>query len=123
MISTSGVGRLTQDPEMRTTPSGKSVAKLRIASDRRDRNAQPVYVDVIAWNGLAETVAQHLNKGRQIYVSGRLDYQEWSGESGKRSRHQIVAEEIEFLDRPRSEEPAPANEEPDHDEAQEPAAS
>jgi single-strand DNA-binding protein len=97
-ITTTGVGRLTADPELKATPAGKSVANLRIAADRRDRDASPVYVDLIAWEGLAETVAEHLTKGRQIAFRGRLDYREWQTDDGaKRSKHEIVAEEIEFL--------------------------
>ncbi|MBA3807291.1 MAG: single-stranded DNA-binding protein [Solirubrobacterales bacterium] len=104
-ITVTGVGRLTADPALKATPSGKSVAELRIAADRRDRDADPVYVDLVAWEGLAETVAEHLAKGRQIAFRGRLDYREWQTDDGaKRSKHEVVAEEIEFLSRPKKED-------------------
>ncbi len=108
------IGRLTRDPELRSTGSGKPVANMRLAVSRRDRDAAPVYVDVVAYDGLAETCAVHLEKGRQVAVSGRLDYQEWEARdgSGKRSKHSIVAAEVDFLARPNPdgshEEPAAA---------------
>ena len=87
---------------------------MRLAVPRRDRDADPVYVDVTAYDGLAETCAVHLEKGRQVAVTGRLDYQEWeAGDgSGKRSKHGIVAAGVDFLARPNPdgshEEPAAA---------------
>src|SRR5205823_4397108 len=73
MNSVQLIGRLTRDPELRSTSGGKSVGNLRLAVDRRDRDADPVYIDVVCWDGLAETCAQYLAKGRQVAVSGRLD--------------------------------------------------
>src|SRR5271154_1413914 len=100
-ISVQGVGRLTHDPELRSTPSGKAVATLRIAADRRDREADPVYVDVVAWEGLAETAAAHLTRGREIVFAGRLEYREWEADDKtKRSKHFIVADELHFGARP-----------------------
>jgi single-strand DNA-binding protein len=96
------IGRLTRDPELRQTATGKSVGNLRLAVDRRDREAAPVYVDVTVWNAQAETCAQHLAKGRQVGVTGRLDYQEWKAEDGStRSRHEVIASDVEFLARPK----------------------
>jgi len=60
------IGRLTRDPELRSTKSGKSVANMRLAVSRRDREAAPVYVDVVAYDGLADISAEHLAKGRQV---------------------------------------------------------
>ena len=96
------VGRLTRDPELGATTGGKPVCDMRLAIPRRDRDADPVYVDLIAYDALAQTSAAHLEKGRQVAVSGRLDYQEWEARdgTGKRSRHQVIAGEIDFLARP-----------------------
>ena len=96
------IGRLTRDPELDTTAGGKPVCDMRLAVSRRDRDADPVYVDLVAYDGLAETCAAHLEKGRQLAVTGRLDYQEWEARdgSGKRSKHQVVASEVDFLQRP-----------------------
>ena len=98
MNSVNLTGRLTRDPELRSTPGGRSVADLRLAVDRRNRDADPVYVDVVAWEGLGENAARYLSKGREVAVSGRLDYREWEAEDGsRRSRHSVVAESIDFL--------------------------
>jgi single-strand DNA-binding protein len=96
------VGRLTREPELGATAGGKAVCDMRLAVPRRDRDADPVYVDLIAYDALAELCAEHLEKGRQVAVTGRLDYQEWEARdgSGRRSRHQVVAGEIDFLARP-----------------------
>ena len=97
------IGRLTRDPELRSTKGGKAVAQMRLAVSRRDRDAAPVYVDVVAYDKLAEVCAEHLEKGRQLAVTGRLDYQEWESEHGKRSKHEVIAAEVDFLARPQAE--------------------
>jgi single-strand DNA-binding protein len=97
------IGRLTRDVELRSTKGGKPVANMRLAVSRRDRDADPVYVDVVAYQGLAETCAEHLAKGRQVAVSGRLDYQEWEHEGSKRSKHEVIAAEVDFLARPQQD--------------------
>ena len=108
------IGRLTRDPELGQTAGGKPVCDMRLAVPRRDREADPVYVDVIAYDVLAELCGEHLERGRQLAVTGRLDYQEWEARdgSGKRSKHSVVAAEVDFLARPNPEgsheEPAAA---------------
>ena len=108
MNSITLTGRLTADPEMRMTHSATAVTQSRLAVQRRrsregeDRGA--VYVDVVCFGGLAESCAQYLDKGRQVAVSGRLELDEWEGEGGeRRSRHKVIADEVEFLARPREE--------------------
>ena len=92
------IGRLTRDPELRNTGSGKAVANMRLAVPRRDRDAAPVYVDVVAFDKLAGLCATHLEKGRQVAVTGRLEYSEWETNEGqKRSSHSVVANDVEFL--------------------------
>ena len=92
------IGRLTADPELRSLANDKSVANMRLAVARRDREAAPVYVDVVAFDKLAGLCAQHLEKGRQVAVNGRLEYSEWETEdASKRSKHEIVANDVEFL--------------------------
>jgi len=104
MIICTGVGRLTRDPETRTTTSGKTVATLRVASDGRGRNADPTFVDLEVWDTLASTCAEYLSKGRQIAFTGSLRYSEWVKDDGeKRSRHTITAHQIEFLAAPKTE--------------------
>jgi single-stranded DNA-binding protein len=73
MITLTGNGRPTRDPQLRTTHSGKTVATISVASDRRDRNAEAIYVDLIVWEGQATAAAQHLIKGQAVSFSGRFD--------------------------------------------------
>ncbi|MDQ3240512.1 MAG: single-stranded DNA-binding protein [Actinomycetota bacterium] len=102
MNSINLTGRLTRDPELRTTNSGTSVGDLRLAVPRRrgkdgeDRGA--VFVDVVTFGGLAQVCGEHLEKGRQVAVSGRLELDEWETDAGeRRSRHKVIADEVEFL--------------------------
>lgn len=98
------IANLTRDPELRSTSTGKPVADMRVAIPRRDRNAEPVYVDVTAFDGLAEQCAQYLHKGRQVAVSGRLEYSEWEADDGsRRSKHEVIANDVQFLARPKGD--------------------
>ena len=83
MLTLTGNGRLTRDVELRTTRSGKRVATVSVASDRRDRRADPIYVDLVLWEAQAEAAAQHLVRGQAVAFSGRFEprpYQTSSGE-------------------------------------------
>lgn len=106
------IGRLTRDPELRSTGQGKKVANMRLAVPRRDRDAAPVYVDVVAFDKLADLCGTHLEKGRQVAVTGRLEYSEWeTNEGAKRSAHSVVAGEVGFLgSKPNSGSDEPAEE-------------
>ena len=99
------VGNLTKDPELRTTPSGTSVCKLRVAVNTRQKDAstgewgdKPNYFDVTVWGNQAESCAQYLSKGRPIGVDGRLDWREWDAQDGtKRQAVEIIADTVQFL--------------------------
>lgn len=99
------IGRLTRDPELRYLPNGTPKAELRLATSReyKDKNGErqkdTCYVDVVVWSRQAEIAKQYLSKGRQIFVEGRLDYQEWEKDGVKRSKHQVIADYVQFLDR------------------------
>lgn len=100
------IGRLTRDPEMRYTPQGVAVTRFTLAVDRPVANAQGEreadFIDVVAWRKLAETVANHLHKGRLVAVRGRLHIQSWEGQDGQRRRRaEVVADDVRFLDRAR----------------------
>jgi single-strand DNA-binding protein len=97
--SISITGRLTRDPELRTTSNGTSVTTLRIASPRARRRDDVDYFAVTAWSGLAENCAEHLEKGRLVHIVGRVEYREWTdAESGhKRHDYDVIAENVEFL--------------------------
>ncbi len=97
------IGRLTRDPELRYTPTGMATTTIRLAVPRRKRNAEeqpPVYVDVVSFDKQAEAVGEYLAKGRRVGVSGRLEYREWQSQQdgSMHSKHEVVADEIEFLD-------------------------
>ena len=104
------MGNLTRDPERRMTgTNGMKVAGLRLAVNerRRDRNGQvqdfPVYIDVDAWDKLAELCGQYLAKGRPILVEGRLQMDSWEKDGVKHQKLKVRAATIKFLsqgDRP-----------------------
>jgi len=96
------MGRLTRDPEMRTTTTGKSIASFSIAVDRGGQDDQADFFDVTAWEKLGELVNQYLSKGRRCLVQGRLRQDSWDDkETGKkRTRVEVVATDVTFLDGP-----------------------
>ena len=114
MLTITANGRLTREVELRATPSGKSVATVSVASDRRDRSADPVYLSLILWEGQAEAAAKHLVKAQAVTFSGRLEPREYTTRDG---RHGVALEiqnaDLEYGPRPRSQdtsEPAPTAE-------------
>ena len=96
------LGRLTRDPEQRTTTSGRTVVSFSIAVDRQTQDDQADFFDVTAWEKLGELVMQYLSKGRRVLVQGRLRQDSWEDkETGKRrSRIEVVASDVTFLDGP-----------------------
>lgn len=96
------MGRLTRDPETRTTQSGKSVTSFSLAVDRMGQDDQADFFDVTAWEKTGELVAQYLTKGRRALVQGRLRQDSWDDkDTGKRrSRVEVVAFDVTFLDGP-----------------------
>jgi single-strand DNA-binding protein len=104
------VGNLTRDPEQRELPSGQSVCNLRVACNglRRDAEGEyherPLFFDVAAFGGLAETVARYMHKGSRVAIDGRLEWREWETAEGseagpqKRQAVSVVAESVQFLD-------------------------
>src|SRR4051812_39090891 len=97
-------GNLTADPDLRKLQSGNSICRLRLASNTRRKDAdgawteKPNYFDVIAWGRQAETAAEFLTRGSPVAVDGRLEWREWTSDSGeKRQTVEIIAESIQFL--------------------------
>ena len=99
------MGRLTRDPETRTTTSGKTVTSFSLAVDRQGQDDQADFFDVVAWEKTGELVAQYLSKGRRCLVQGRLRQDSWDDkETGKkRSKVEVVAFDVTFLDGPSGE--------------------
>lgn len=100
------MGRLTRDPEMRTTPTGKTVTSFSLAVDRQGADDTADFFDITAWEKLGELVNQYLSKGRRCLVQGRLRQESWDDkETGKkRSRVSVVASDVTFLDGPSGDE-------------------
>lgn len=94
------MGRLTRDPELRTTTTGKTVANFSLAVDRVGQDAGADFFDVVVWEKLAELVQQYLTKGRRCLVQGRLSQRTWEQEGQKRSRIEIMGSDVTFLDGP-----------------------
>lgn len=96
------MGRLTRDPEVRTTASGKSVTSFSLAVDRGGQDDQADFFDVTAWEKTGELVAQYLSKGRRALVQGRLRQDSWDDKDTgkKRTRVEVVAFDVTFLDGP-----------------------
>ena len=98
------VGRLTRDVELKYTPSGTAVASFRLAVNRTYTNSDGekvddvCYLDIIAWNRLAEACGNFLAKGRPVLIEGRLQMRSWKQDDGsKRSKIEVVAQNIQFL--------------------------
>lgn len=98
------VGNLGQDPETKSTPSGQSVAQLRVATTStykdREGNRQEAteWHTVVVWGKQAEACGKYLTKGRQVYVEGRLATRKWTDKDGKdRYSTEVVAETVRFL--------------------------
>ena len=97
------MGNLTRDPELRTTPNGQSVCSFSLALNRSYKAATgdwtevTDYIDIVAWAALGERVAQYLTKGRPALVSGRLQSRSWEQDGQKRSKVEVVANDVTFL--------------------------
>jgi single-strand DNA-binding protein len=90
------IGRLTRDPELRTTNSGQPVCNMRIAVEAFGSDST-LYIDVTSFGESATACAEHLERGRGVGVAGRLVYEEWQVRDGsKRSRHKIIGR-VHFL--------------------------
>ena len=99
------MGRLTRDPEQRTTASGKNVVSFSIAVDRVGQDDQADFFNITAWEKLGDLVMQYLQKGRRVLVQGRLRQDSWEDkETGKRqSRIEVTATDVTFLDGPNND--------------------
>lgn len=103
------IGRLTRDPGLRYTPSGTPVSDLGLAVNRNytaqdgTRKEETCFLDIVVWGRQAENCHKFLSKGRQIFVEGRLKMDTWENKEGqRRSKIQVVADTIQFLDGPSS---------------------
>ena len=98
------IGRLTRDPEMRSTTNSISVTTFTLAVDRSFTNQQGEreadFIPIVTWRKLAETCARFLSKGRLVAVSGRLQVRTYDDNNGQRRYiTEVVADEVQFLER------------------------
>jgi single-strand DNA-binding protein len=98
------IGHLGRDPEMRYTPSGRPVTTFSVATSRSwhsadgERHEETEWFNVVAWGSLAEICNQHLRKGKQVYVEGRLQTRRWEDSEGnKHYTTELVAKEMIML--------------------------
>ncbi|MCC5467654.1 single-stranded DNA-binding protein [Pelosinus baikalensis] len=93
------VGRLTRDPEVRYTQTGKAVASFSVAVDSGYGDKKRAdFIPVIVWDKLAEVCGNNLTKGRRVLVEGRLQIRDYEKDGQKRRAADVVAQNIEFLD-------------------------
>jgi single-strand DNA-binding protein len=112
------IGNLTRDPELRYTPNGTAVCSFSVATNRSwtpsdggERKEETEFHRIVAWNKLAELCSQLLNKGKKVYVEGRLQTRSWeTPEGGKRYATEVVAEDMVILDSRRATEEAEGKE-------------
>jgi len=98
-------GNLTRDPELRATSGGTSVLKMGVAVNDRRKNQQtgewedvPNFVDVTVFGARGEALARFLSKGAKVAIEGKLRWSQWESKEGdKRSKLEVIADEVEFL--------------------------
>lgn len=100
------IGNVTRDPELRTTATGQNVCTFGVATNSQWTDAQgqkqtrAEFHNLVAWGKLADICKQYLGKGRRIFIEGRLQTREWEAQDGaKRTRTEIVADNMIMLDR------------------------
>jgi len=99
------MGNLTRDPELRYTTSGAAVASFGLAVNRKFKQGEEwkdevCFVDITVWAKQGENCAQYLHKGSLVFLEGRLNYQTWEADGGKkRSKLEVVANNVQFLTR------------------------
>ncbi len=91
-------GNLTKDPERRYTPTGMPVTSFRLAINRRIKDREETcFIDVVTFGKLADTCFEMLSKGANVLVEGYIRYETWETDVGKRSRHVVVADRVNFI--------------------------
>ena len=99
-------GRLTRDPETRFTPAGTAVTGFSLAVNRRYKVNNEVkeevsFFDIVVFGRQGENCAEYLSKGRPVLVEGRLKQRSWESDGVKRSKVEVVADNVQFLGSPR----------------------
>jgi len=99
------IGRMTKDPELKTTPKGQSVVNFSVATNRSwtdpngAKQGSVEYHNAVVWGKLADICAQYLHKGKKVYLEGRLQTRDWEGQDGvKRKTTEVVVADMIMLD-------------------------
>lgn len=99
------IGNLGRDPELRYTPNGSAVTEFSVATSRNytgndgERKEETEWFNVVCWNKTAEIASQYLQKGRKVFIEGRLRTHSWDGPDGqKRYKTEVVAERLLLID-------------------------
>lgn len=105
-------GNLTRDPELRATSGGAQVLSFGVAVNDRAKNQQtgewedrPNFIECTMFGTRAEKLAQYLHKGMKVAIEGKLRYSQWEKDGQKRSKLEVIAEELEFMSRQDSGQP------------------
>lgn len=117
-------GNLVDNPsQIRTTGSGKKVCDFRLAANEGRGDAKKTtFIDVTCWEKTAEFVTQYLKRGSGVLVEGRLEQEDWTDkDGGKRSKHKVVAQRIQFTESKASA--APVDEDDSHELRETPIAA
>lgn len=108
------IGNVTKDPEVRTTPTGQNVASISVATNRiwnsktGEKQKKTEFHNIVAWGKLADICGQYLTKGQLVMFEGRMETRTWDGQDGaKRSRTEIIAENMQMGPRVARQEGAP----------------
>ena len=89
-------GRLTSDPELAQTKSGKSYCRFTLAVDKWGKDAGASFINCVAWDKRAETISQYVKKGQMLPVVGRLDQSSYEKDGKKQSLVSVIVEEFDF---------------------------
>lgn len=92
------IGRLGKDPEVKQTPSGKSVGNFSVATQEK-KDGPTEWHSVVVWDKLADLAGQYLHKGLLVYLEGKIQTRSWEQDGAKRYRTEVVAYQMQFLDK------------------------
>ena len=109
MNNVSLVGRLTRDPEIKTTNSGSTYARFSIAVDRRGKDAGTDFINIVAFGKTSEFIERYFRKGQRIGINGRIQTGSYEGKDGKKVyTFDVIADNVEFVESKSASGPASA---------------
>jgi single-strand DNA-binding protein len=117
-------GNLTRDMEVRNTQSGAAIGRFCVAVNDRVKDAQgnwadrPNYIDCTLWGPRAEKLEPYLTKGTKVAIEGKLRWSSWEKDGQKRSKIEIMVDEVEFMSRQQASQPQPEQAEPSYYDAE-----